>query len=162
MSLVHCCVLLLLFTMLCLWIACFIVSVPALALMYFSRFCTVEVLVAMYCYMFNHMEYSTVSWYRCLCCVSWHSYLHVPTRALVFWGSVAQMANGEFLVYCAGPQFSNTLCSTRATPRSQVCRSERNFLTCTLDGHLHRVTYAGCCIDTIDSPDEEYGVARNM
>jgi len=34
--------------------------------------------------------------------------------------------------------------------------------TCTRNGHWHRVTYAGCCIDTIDSPDDEHGVARNM
>jgi hypothetical protein len=40
-----------------------------------------------------------------------------------------------------------------------VCRSER---TCTLDGHLHRVTHTRCCIDTIDSPDDEHGVAQNM
>ena len=25
-----------------------------------------------------------------------------------------------------------------------------------------RVTYTGCCIDTIDSPDDEHGLARNM
>jgi hypothetical protein len=35
-----------------------------------------------------------------------------------------------------------------------VCRSER-----TLDGHLHRVTYTRCCIDKIDSADDEHGVA---
>jgi transposase len=34
--------------------------------------------------------------------------------------------------------------------------------TCTLDGHLHRVTYTRCCIHTIDSPDDVHGVARNM
>jgi len=33
--------------------------------------------------------------------------------------------------------------------------------TCTLDGHLHRVTYTRC-IDTIDSPDYEHRGARNM
>jgi hypothetical protein len=43
-----------------------------------------------------------------------------------------------------------------------VCRSERNFPTCTLDGHLDRVTHNRCCIDTIDSPDDEHEVARNM
>jgi len=36
------------------------------------------------------------------------------------------------------------------------------FPTCILDGHLHRVTYTRYRIDTIDSPDDEYGVARNM
>ena len=30
------------------------------------------------------------------------------------------------------------------------------------DGHLHRVTYTGCRIDTIDSPDDEHCAARNM
>jgi hypothetical protein len=34
--------------------------------------------------------------------------------------------------------------------------------TCISDGHLHRVTYTSCCIDTIDSPDDEHKVARNM
>jgi len=37
----------------------------------------------------------------------------------------------------------------------QVCR-------CTLDGHLHRMTYTRCRINTIDSPDDEHRGARNM
>jgi len=36
------------------------------------------------------------------------------------------------------------------------------FPTCTLGGHLHRVTYTRSFTDTIDSPDDEHGVARNM
>jgi hypothetical protein len=43
-----------------------------------------------------------------------------------------------------------------------VCRSGRNSLTYIPDGHLHRVTYTRCCIDTIDSPDDEHWVSRNM
>jgi hypothetical protein len=43
-----------------------------------------------------------------------------------------------------------------------VCRSERSFPTCILDGHLHRVTHTRCCIDTIDYPDDQHEVARNM
>jgi hypothetical protein len=31
-----------------------------------------------------------------------------------------------------------------------------------LDGHLHRVTYAICHNDTVDSPDDEHMGARNM
>jgi len=34
--------------------------------------------------------------------------------------------------------------------------------TCIPDGHLHRVTYTRCRIDTINSPDEEHMTARNM
>ena len=34
--------------------------------------------------------------------------------------------------------------------------------TCIPDGHLHRVTYARCHIDTIDSPDDKHVVAQNM
>jgi hypothetical protein len=30
------------------------------------------------------------------------------------------------------------------------------------DGYLHRVTYTICCTDTIDAPDDEHKVARNM
>jgi hypothetical protein len=40
-----------------------------------------------------------------------------------------------------------------------VCRS---VPACILDGHLHRVTRTRCCNDTIDSPDDEHEVARNM
>ena len=46
-----------------------------------------------------------------------------------------------------------------------VCRSGRNhsfFPTCIPDGHLHRMTYTRCCIVTIDSPDDEHKVARNI
>jgi hypothetical protein len=45
-----------------------------------------------------------------------------------------------------------------------VCRSGRksSLPTCTLDGHLHRVTHTRCCIDTTDSPYDEHEVARNM
>jgi len=32
---------------------------------------------------------------------------------------------------------------------------------CTPNGHRHRVKYTRCCIDTIDSPDDEHEVARN-
>jgi len=45
-----------------------------------------------------------------------------------------------------------------------LCRSSRPALvpTCIPDGHIHRVTYTRSCIDTIDSPDDEHKVARNM
>ena len=39
-----------------------------------------------------------------------------------------------------------------------MCRSP----TSTRNGHLHRVTYTRCCIDTVDSPDDEHEFARNM
>jgi hypothetical protein len=34
--------------------------------------------------------------------------------------------------------------------------------TCTLDGHLHRVTYTRYRINKIDSPDDEHRGAPNM
>ena len=43
-----------------------------------------------------------------------------------------------------------------------VYRSESSFPTSTRNGHRHRVTYTRSCIDTIDTPDDEHGVARNM
>jgi len=33
---------------------------------------------------------------------------------------------------------------------------------CIPDGHLHRVTYTRWCIDTIDCPDDEHKVVRNV
>ena len=35
------------------------------------------------------------------------------------------------------------------------------FPTCTRNGHRHRLTCTRCCIDTIDSPDDEHGVVEN-
>jgi hypothetical protein len=34
--------------------------------------------------------------------------------------------------------------------------------TCIPDGHVHRVTYTRCHIDTINSPDDEQMGTRNM
>jgi hypothetical protein len=39
-----------------------------------------------------------------------------------------------------------------------VCRLQ----ACIPDGHLYRVTYNRCRIDTINSPDDENTSARNM
>jgi hypothetical protein len=36
------------------------------------------------------------------------------------------------------------------------------LITCIPRDHLHRVTYTGDRIDTIDSPDDEHLFARNM
>jgi hypothetical protein len=44
----------------------------------------------------------------------------------------------------------------------QITDSNISFPTCIPDGHPHRVTYARCCIDKIDSPDDEHSVALNM
>jgi len=44
-----------------------------------------------------------------------------------------------------------------------VCKSQRSSsLNCIPDSHLHTVIYTRWCIDTIDSPDDEHWVARNM
>jgi hypothetical protein len=43
-----------------------------------------------------------------------------------------------------------------------LCVGGRSFPTCTLDGHLQRVTYTRSCTDTIDSSEDEHEVARNM
>ena len=44
----------------------------------------------------------------------------------------------------------------------QVWIEMRSIQTCSLDGHLHRVTYTRCRINTIDSPDDEHRGARNI
>jgi len=39
---------------------------------------------------------------------------------------------------------------------------DRLVCTCTLGGHLHRVTYTRCRINTIDSPDDEHRCAQYL
>jgi hypothetical protein len=59
--------------------------------------------------------------------------------------------------------FHFSTCFEQPRAHHLVCRSEGNILpTCTLDGHLHRVTHTRCCIATTDSLDDEHGVDRNM
>ena len=43
---------------------------------------------------------------------------------------------------------------------SGICQSVSVTVSCA--GLRHRVTYTGCCNDTIESPDNENEVARNM
>jgi hypothetical protein len=56
--------------------------------------------------------------------------------------------------------FRTTSCSSSGD--RFVCRSERNFQTCTRNGHRHRVAYIRYCIDTVDYLDDGYEVARNV
>jgi hypothetical protein len=67
---------------------------------------------------------------------------------------------GDRLVCRSGRNFLGVTELLIKLPYIQLLRS--SFPTCTLDGHLHRVTYTRRCIDTIDSPDDEHEVARNM
>jgi hypothetical protein len=63
--------------------------------------------------------------------------------------------------------FQSSTCSEQPRAHHQENQSYQYniwymFPTCILDGHLHRVTYTRYRIDTIDSPDDEHEVARNM
>ena len=60
---------------------------------------------------------------------------------------------------------NHVLISRRINFINMTCRYGWNgssIHTCIPDGHLLRVTYTRCRIDKIDSPDDEYVVARNM
>ena len=50
--------------------------------------------------------------------------------------------------------------SKKHKKKSGVCHTMSVTVSCA--GHRHRVTYTTCRIDTIDSPDDEHEVARNM
>ena len=56
---------------------------------------------------------------------------------------------------CHSMQVTFLYAGLDGTPRNSI-------QTCTPDGHLHRVTYTRCRIDTTDSPDDEHMGARNM
>jgi len=53
-----------------------------------------------------------------------------------------------------------TLC--RCPSGTQIGKELSSFPICIPDGHLNRVTYTRYFINTIDSPDDEHKVARNM
>jgi len=63
-----------------------------------------------------------------------------------------------YVPYFVNGQLVQTL---KGINMDQVCSS---IQTCTLGGHLHRVThkYTRCHINTINSPDDEHRGARNM
>ena len=69
------------------------------------------------------------------------------------------------LNYChqVSPQLQLNICHIMSLYVGDrlVCRFGSNQ-TCTLDGHLNRVTYTRCRINTTDSPDDEHRGARNM
>jgi hypothetical protein len=54
---------------------------------------------------------------------------------------------------------SKSVFSTR-TVRLKQAQDDR--LVCTPNGHLYRVTYIRCHINTINSPDDGHVAARNM
>jgi hypothetical protein len=43
-----------------------------------------------------------------------------------------------------------------------LCIDDRLEYRCTPNGHLYRVTYTRCRIDTINSPDDGHMAAQNM
>jgi hypothetical protein len=87
---------------------------------------------------------------------------------------ISNQIDARFLLYIFISilyMFRATLCSSSGESIESihlvyvsVCRGPSGMPdpTCIPDGHLHRVTYIRCCIDTIDSPDDEHKVARNM
>ena len=89
---------------------------------------------------------------------------------------ISNQLDAQFLLYIFLFQFSTCseqLCAhhqesqlyqyiwytSRCVGGLPVCRS---VPTCIPDGRLHRVTYTRCCIDSIDSPDDEHWATRNM
>ena len=70
-------------------------------------------------------------------------------------------------VSCAGRKGSSFICiyfNSLHVSSNPVLIIRRINCINTTSGicHRHRVTYTRCCIDTIDSPDDEHGVAGNM
>jgi len=103
------------------------------------------------------------------------------TPCILLWSLVNDQLDAQFLSMYL---FISVLYMFRATSCSSsgesivsiqplvyvtLCRwpflvSESSFPTCKRNGHRHKVTYTYTrgCIDTIDSPDDEHKVARNM
>ena len=79
-------------------------------------------------------------------CIFYFDSLHVSSNLVLIIRRVNCIDTTSVICHCVSDRL--------------LCRSGRNP-TCTPDGHLHRVTY-NRCIDTIDSPDDEHKVARNM
>jgi len=64
-----------------------------------------------------------------------------------------------------GPSSGELVVSVRHLVYVTLCRWPSGMqvgTTCIPDGHLHRVTYTRCRIDTNNSPDDGNMAARNM
>jgi hypothetical protein len=55
-----------------------------------------------------------------------------------------------------------TLCMGPSSVQVWMKLATSSIQICTLDGHLHGMTYTRYHINTVDSPDDEHKCARNM
>jgi hypothetical protein len=78
--------------------------------------------------------------------------LHVSSTAVLIFRKINCINTTSRICHCKG--------GARQVWRFGYNRSSTP--TCTVDGHLHTVTYTRCRINTIDSPDDEHSGARNM
>ena len=82
-------------------------------------------------------------------------------------GCCGEVLTELLLLECLGPFFitskNHLLCQMLRNVHSTLhCIVLCSFQACIPDGHLYRVTYTRCRIDTIVSPDDEHMAARNM
>jgi len=86
---------------------------------------------------------------RTSCTIFSYMFISIPH---VFWAAMCP-SSGELIV------------SVRHLVYITLCRwpsgMQVGIPTCIPDGHLHRVTYTRCRIDTINSPDDGHMAARN-
>jgi len=75
-------------------------------------------------------------------------YLFIPV--LYMFRAIKCSSSGESIV------------SIRPLVYVTLCRWPCGMHTCITHDHLQRVTYTRSLIDTIDSPDDEHLIARNM
>jgi len=67
------------------------------------------------------------------------------------------LTHNSFFIYI----YSNSL-HVSSIPVLIIGRINCINTTSAIHGHLHRVTYTRCRINTIDSPDDDHRCARNM
>jgi hypothetical protein len=78
---------------------------------------------------------------------------------------INKQLDAQFLLYISISilyMFRANLCSSSGESIVSIQHLVYVTLCRRPDGHLHRVTYTRCFIDTIYSPDDEHKVGRNM
>jgi hypothetical protein len=103
-----------------------------------------------------HLQKESATW---ILLILQNNQLDANSFCIIYFYSLHVSSNLVLIIRRVNCINTSVICHCVGDPSGMQVGS---YPTCIPDGHLHRVTYTRCCIDTIDSPNDEHKVAWNM